>query len=105
MNLKMMKSNRKINEKFINTWETLDDIKLQYVDSDSNLSDENELIIKYINSLDEFSKTVFYLYCEYGSYRAVADETNRAKDVIGQIINEIREDIKNNKHIINKEND
>lgn len=99
-----MKSKRKINEKFINTWETLDDIKLQYVDSDSNLSDENELIIEYINSLDEFSKTVFYLYCEYGSYRAVADETNRAKDVIGQIINEIREDIINKKHIT-EEND
>ena len=95
----MMKSKRKINKKFINTWETLDNIKIQYVDSDSNLSDENELIIKYINSLDEFSKTVFYLYCEYGSYRAVADETNRAKDVIGQIINGIREDIINKKHI------
>lgn len=98
-----MKSKRKINEKFINTWETLDNIKIQYVDSDSNLCDENELIIEYINSLDEFNQTVFYLYCEYGSYRAVADETNRAKDVIGQIINEIREDIKNKKHIKNKE--
>lgn len=100
----MMKSNRKINENFVNTWETLDNIKIQYVDSDSNLSDENELIIEYINSLDEFSKTVFYLYCEYGSYRAVADETNRAKDVIGQIINEIRKDIIDKKHIT-EEND
>lgn len=93
-------NNRTVNRELVNTWELLTDIKRQYSDSDNGLSDEGELIINYINGLDSFSKDVFYLYAEYHSYRAVAEETNRGKDVISQIINRIKKDIKNKKHII-----
>ena len=95
-----MKSSRKINNELSNTWESLENITRQYTDVDNNLSDESELIIEYINTLDEFDAKVFYLYTEYNSYRAVAEETNRGKDVISQVINEIRENIKNKKHIV-----
>ena len=96
-------NNRRVKTKLTHTWETYDDIESQYMSSDSDLSEDSILIINYINNLDEFSRKVFYLYSEYGSYRAVADETNRAKDTIAKIINEIREDIINNKHITEEE--
>ena len=93
-------NNRMVHSTLINTWETYDNIEKQYNDVDSNLSDDTELIVNYINSLDDFNKKVFYLYTEYNSYRKVADETNRSKDVIMQIIRDIRIDILSKKYII-----
>lgn len=98
--MKKTTNNRMVNSELTNTWETYDNIEKQYNDTDSNLSDDTELIVKYINSLDDFKRKVFYLYTEYASYRKVADETNRSKDVIMQIIRELRQDIKQKKYII-----
>ena len=98
--MKKTTNNRTVNSTLINTWETYENIEKQYNDVDSNLSDDTELIVKYINSLDDFKRKVFYLYTEYNSYRKVADETNRSKDVIMQIIRELRQDIKQKKYII-----
>lgn len=57
--------------------------------------DENyDLIIGYLNSLDDFDRVVFLLYCEYNSYRLVAEETNVYYVTIYKIINNIRNDIK-----------
>ena len=93
-------NNRMVHSTLINTWETYDNIEKQYNDVDSNLSDDTELIVNYINSLEDFNRKVFYLYTEYNSYRKVADETNRSKDVIMQIIRELQQDIKQKKYII-----
>ena len=93
-------NNRMVHSTLINTWETYDNIEKQYNDVDSNLSDDTELIVNYINSLEDFNRKVFYLYTEYNSYRKVADETNRSKDVIMQIIRDIRIDILSKKYII-----
>lgn len=98
--VKKTTNNRTVNSTLINTWETYDNIEKQYNDVDSNLSDDTELIVNYINSLDDFKRKVFYLYTEYQSYRKVSEETNRGKDVISQIINRIKKDINNKKHII-----
>ena len=91
---------RTVNPELVNTWETLENIERQYTDVDNNLSEESALIIEYINNLDEFSRKVFYLYTEYNSYRKVAEETSRGKDVISQVIRTIQQDIKAKKHII-----
>lgn len=93
-------NNRMVHSTLINTWETYDNIEKQYIDSDNDLCEESRKIMNYINGLEEFNKKVFILYTEYNSYRKVADETNRSKDVIMQIIRELQQDIKQKKYII-----
>lgn len=99
MNKNKNVNNRKVHKELINTWETYDKIIAQYSDEDNDLSDECMAMLKYIDSLDEFNRKVFYLYAEYGSYRKVAEETNRGKDVVMQVIRDIQIDIKSGKYI------
>lgn len=89
----MCRKVRTVNSNLVNTWETLDKIEAQYIDSDIEISETSASIIEYINNLDEFSRKVFYLYAEYLSYRKVAEETNVGKDIIRQTILEIKKDI------------
>lgn len=91
---------RLVNSELVNTWESLDKIEEQYINSDIEISEESSLIIDYINTLPEFDRKIFYLYTEYLSYRKVAEETNVGKDIIRRTLLEIQKDILSDFHIV-----
>lgn len=86
----MVKKNRIFNEKLKNSWETYQKIEEQF----DELKNKYQITINYINSLNEFDKKVWIMYCEYNSLRKVADETNVNKNIIDQIIKKIKLDLK-----------
>ena len=98
MNKQKRKTRKVYDEKLLYTWEKLSDIEAQYNNIESRLSEESELIVKYVNTLPEFNRKIFFLYTEYNSYRKVSYETNCGKDVIMNIVRKIKNDIKNGKH-------
>ena len=61
----------------------------------NNCDDEYyNIIIKYLLELNDFDRVVFLLYCEYNSYRLVAEETNVYHITIYKIIKNIKNEIK-----------
>ena len=95
----MTKGEQMYDDELLYTWEKMEDIEAQYNHKESRISEESREIVEYINSLPEFERKVFYLYTEYQSYRKVAEETSRGKDVISQVIRTIQKDIKLKKYI------
>ena len=89
-----MRKKLTINKKLVNTWEHIDDIYEGYHDQLNNYSPQTEKILEYINSLPEVEIDIWFLYCEYNSYRMVSEETNYSYNKIQKIINKIKKEVK-----------
>lgn len=77
----------------IGSFETFDNIIAQYYDGLDIYDDRTEIILNYLDSIDQTDKEIFLLFAEFGSYRKVAVQTNRTHSYIGNIINRIKKDI------------
>ena len=83
-----------LNNELKNTWESMEMIRRDYLDTLNDCTPLSSKRIQYIMGLDEFERDVFILYCEYNSLRDVAEETNKGYGTIASIVKKIKEDLK-----------
>lgn len=87
----------KINEILTNTWESIEMLQQQYIDSLTESDFEHpktRKIINFVLDLGDYHKTIMILFMEYASYRKVAEETNVSHLKIFKDIKKLKKQIK-----------
>lgn len=86
---------KEIKPQLKNTFHTMEMLRAEYELEMHKFENEKLKGFKeYYYNMNSFERDIFVLYCEYGSYRMVAQETYCSHQMVSLIMNVIRNEIK-----------